>query len=204
MISEKFKPSVDRTYIAFNKPYAVLCQFSQSEGNNKRTLAEFGFPKDVYSVGRLDYDSEGLLLLTDDGRLNSKLLRPQAGHRRTYFACVENIPSFEQLRALKNGVVIEGKRTLPAQANLLTEEPSLPLRAVPIRTRKYIPTSWIELSLTEGRNRQVRKMTAAIGCPTLRLMRVAIGSLSLFDLGLAPGEWKILNGNELSSLFSKQ
>jgi len=203
MIAEKFKPSLDKKYIAFNKPYAVLCQFTLPEGSVKKTLAEFGFPKDVYSVGRLDYDSEGLLLLTDDGRLNSKLLSPQARHQRTYFVCVENVPSLEQLRTLRNGVIIEGKRTLAAEAKLLAEEPLLLPRPVPIRERKYIPAAWIELNLTEGRNRQVRKMTAAVGCPTLRLMRVAIGSLSLFDLGLAPGEWKILNESELLSVFLK-
>jgi 23S rRNA pseudouridine2457 synthase len=201
MISDKFKPTLDSTYIAFNKPYAVLCQFTHPEGSTKKTLAEFGFPKDVYSVGRLDYDSEGLLILTDDGRFNNKLLSPESSHKRTYFVCVENIPSLEQLHTLKSGIVIEGKRTLPAEANLLIEEPQLPPRPVPIRERKHIPTAWIELSLTEGRNRQVRKMTAAVGCPTLRLMRVAIGALSLFNLGLKPGEWKALDENELLSVF---
>lgn len=195
-----FKADSNKKYIAFNKPYAVLCQFTLPEGSDKQTLAGFGFPENVYSVGRLDFDSEGLLILTDDSRLNSELLAPERGHRRTYYACVENIPSAEKLRVLCAGVKIEGKKTLPAQARLLTEEPTLPPRAVPIRERRHIPTAWIELSLTEGRNRQVRKMTAAVGCPTLRLVRVAIERLSLFDLGLTPGEWKTLTINELSLL----
>lgn len=203
MILEKFRLSLDKKYIAFNKPYAVLCQFTQPEGSTKKTLSEFDFPKEVYSVGRLDYDSEGLLILTDDGRLNSKLLSPESRHQRTYFVCVENVPILEQLRKLERGLIIEGKQTLPAEAKLLTDEPRLPPRSVPIRERKHIPTAWIELSLTEGRNRQVRKMTAAVGCPTLRLVRVAIGRLSLFDLGLAPGEWKTLNEDELSLVFSR-
>jgi 23S rRNA pseudouridine2457 synthase len=197
----KFRLASDKKYIAFNKPYAVLCQFTLPEGSTKKTLAAFGFPEDVYSVGRLDFDSEGLIILTDDGRLNRKLLSPGNNHRRTYFVCVENEPSEPQLQILRSGVVIEGKKTMPAQAKLLTEEPPLPLRPVPIRQRKNIPTAWVELTLTEGRNRQVRKMTAAIGCPTLRLVRIAIGCLSLFDLKLLPGEWKILSENELSCLF---
>ena len=198
---ERFRPSQNKKYIAFYKPYAVLCQFSLPEGSTKTTLAAFDFPKDVYSVGRLDFDSEGLLILTDDGRLNSKLLLPEQAHQRTYLACVENMPSVDQLKQLCSGVIIEGKKTLPAKAKLLIEGPVLPSRVVPIRERKHIPTSWIELSLTEGRNRQVRKMTAAIGCPTLRLVRVAIGGLSLFDLALQPGEWKLLKEDELSLLL---
>jgi 23S rRNA pseudouridine2457 synthase len=192
---------LEKKYIAFNKPYAVLCQFSRPEGSDKKTLAAFGFPKDVYSVGRLDFESEGLLILTDDSQLNSKLLSPKYSHQRTYFACVENIPSAEQLQMLCRGVIIEGKKTLPAQAKLLAEEPRLPPRAVSIRQRKHIPIAWIELSLIEGRNRQVRKMTAAIGCPTLRLVRVAIGRLSLFDLKLPLGEWKLLNEADLRQML---
>jgi 23S rRNA pseudouridine2457 synthase len=184
-------------YIAFNKPYAVLCQFTCPEGSTKKTLAEFGFPKNVYSVGRLDYDSEGLLILTDDSQVNKKLFSPQNGHERTYLVCVENIPSLKQLQMLQSGVIIEGKKTLPARVKLLTEEPNLPPRPIPIRVRKNIPTAWIELSLTEGRNRQVRKMTAAVGCPTLRLVRIAIGSLNLFNLGLKPGQWKELNVGDI-------
>ncbi len=198
----KFRASADKKYIAFNKPYEVLCQFTIPEGSSKKTLSAFGFPKGVYTVGRLDFDSEGLIILTDDNRLNGELLSPDRRHERTYCACVDNIPSTEQLQKLSSGVIIEGKKTLPARVKLLTEAPRLPPRSVPIRERKHIPTSWIELTLTEGRNRQVRKMTAAIGCPTLRLVRVAIGNLSLFNLRLLPGEWRELSKDDLLSLLA--
>ncbi len=196
-----FNPSVNRTYIAFNKPYAILCQFSKPENSSKETLAKFHFPLDVYSVGRLDYDSEGLLIISDDPRLNEHLLNPIRGHRRQYLAQVENIPDAKALESLKKGVVIEGRQTMPAGAELLSVEPDLPPRAVPIRERKNIPTSWIRLTLTEGKNRQVRKMTAAIGCPTLRLVRVAIGSLSMIDLKLVPGQWRKLTHTQVQRLF---
>lgn len=199
----RFSPSLDKKYIAFNKPYAVLCQFTLPDGSTKETLAAFGFPKNVYSVGRLDFDSEGLLILTDDVQLNSELLSPQHRHQRTYYACVENEPSLEQLQRLRSGVIIEGKKTLPAKAKLLNQDPKLPPRPVPIRKRKHIATAWLELNLIEGRNRQVRKMTAAVGCPTLRLIRIAINGLSLFDLALTPGEWKILSEDELSHLCGR-
>jgi 23S rRNA pseudouridine2457 synthase len=199
--NKQFVPSSSKTYIAFNKPYAVLCQFSIEPGSDKATLANFGFPPAVYSVGRLDYDSEGLLILSDDPRLNNELLSPQKKHARTYLAQVENIPSHEQLSTLEKGVVIEGKRTLPARAEILSKDPDLPPRPVPIRERKNIPTCWLRLTLTEGRNRQVRKMTAAVGFPTLRLVRAQIGRLSLFDLNLQPGEWKKLSGQDVVSLF---
>ncbi len=126
--------------------------------------------------------------MSDDGALNSYLLDPEQAHVRTYLAQVENIPSVDQLKAFAQGVVIEGKITKPAKIELLAEEPLLPPRAVPIRVRKNIPTAWVKVTLTEGRNRQVRKMTAAVGCPTLRLVREAIGALHLLELNLAPGE----------------
>ena len=201
---KQFTPSPTRTYIAFNKPYAVLCQFSQESASEKTTLANFGFPPAVYSVGRLDYDSEGLLILTDDARLNGELLSPDNRHQRTYLVQAENIASAAQLDALRKGVVIEGKRTLPAKAELLNDDPDLPPRPVPIRERKNIPTCWIKLTLTEGRNRQVRKMTAAVGCPTLRLIRTEIGGLSLFALKIKPGEWKRLSDKEVLSLLHNQ
>jgi 23S rRNA pseudouridine2457 synthase len=196
-----FNPSVSRTYIAFNKPYAILCQFSKPENSSKETLAKFHFPSDVYSVGRLDYDSEGLLIVSDDPRLNEHLLNPIRGHRRQYLAQVENVPDAKALESLLKGVVIEGRQTMPPGAELLAGEPDLPPRAVPIRERKNIPTSWIKLTLTEGKNRQVRKMTAAIGCPTLRLVRVAIGSLSMLDLKLVPGQWRKLTHTQVQQLF---
>ncbi len=200
----RFEPRSDRLYIAFNKPYGVLSQFTESEDPAKRTLAEFGFPPFVYPVGRLDYDSEGLLLMSDDAKLNAALLHPERKHERTYLAQVENIPSPEALEALRRGVAIQGKPTLPARARLLPEEPDLPDRPVPIRFRKEIPTCWLELTLIEGRNRQVRRMTAAVGHPTLRLIRVAVGDLRLADLGIAPGEMKRLSPKEIRSAFRER
>jgi 23S rRNA pseudouridine2457 synthase len=174
-------------YILFYKPYLVLCQFSDTEG--RKTIADFGpFPKDVYPAGRLDYDSEGLVLLTNDGSLKHLLLEPKHAHPRTYLAQVERVPNAEAIERLKKGVVIEGKKTLPCEAKLLKEEPDLPPRSTPIRFRKNIPTSWVELTLREGRNRQVRKMTAAVGHPTLRLVRTKIGPYTL--AGLIPGQSK--------------
>lgn len=193
----KFTPSTIHKYIAFFKPYAVLTQFTQEPGSQKQTLAAFGFPAQVYPLGRLDYDSEGLLLLSDDGRLNKTLLDPEKGHYRTYLAQVERIPSSESLACLSEGVLIEGRKTLAAKVRLLDKEPLLPERSVPIRFRKTVPTAWLELSLKEGKNRQVRKMTAAIGHPTLRLLRIAIGQLRLNDLGLSPGEWRQLSAEEV-------
>src|SRR6185295_9626130 len=179
-----------------------MSQFSKEEGSEKRTLAEFGLPKNVYPIGRLDYDSEGLLLLSDDGRINTLLLEPKRAYSRTYLVQVERIPDAEALEKLASGVIIEGRKTLPATVSLLEQEPNLPEREVPIRFRKNVPTAWLQLTLIEGRNRQVRKMTAAVGYPTLRLLRISIGKLSLDKLGLAPGEWKLLNGSELQDCFS--
>ena len=173
-------------YLLFNKPYAVLTQFTPETG--KRTLSEFGFPKNVYPVGRLDYDSEGLLLLTDDNAIKHRLTDPKFELPKTYLAQVERVPSEESLSRLKTGVVIEQVKTKPAEVRLLAEEPLLPPRSVPIRFRKTVPTAWIELTIREGRNRQVRKMTAAIGHPTLRLVRIRIGALELGTMH--PGEWK--------------
>lgn len=180
-----------------NKPYGVLSQFTP-ELPGQRTLVEFGLPKDLYAAGRLDADSEGLLLLTDDGPLIKQLLEPGKGHERTYLVQVEGIPTKEAIEHLEAGVVIQGYRTLPARARLLSEEPLLPPRDLPIRVRKSIPTSWIELTLTEGKNRQIRRMTAAVGYPTLRLLRIAIDRITLD--GLVPGQWRELTANELATL----
>jgi len=185
--------------IAFHKPYGTLSQFT-SDGSRHRTLAEFGFPKNVYPLGRLDADSEGLLLLTDEGHLNKKLLGPSAAHRRVYYAQVERIPTPEALAELERGVVIGGYRTLPCRAFLLTEEPPFPPRVPPIRYRRTVPTAWIALELVEGKNRQVRRMTAAIGHPTLRLIRVQIGDFSLGNLPV--GKWKVLSQHERRLVFS--
>lgn len=172
-------------YILFNKPYAVLSQFTPDEG--KQSLKDFRFPKNIYPVGRLDFDSEGLLLLTDDNEVKHKLTDPKFELPKTYLAQIERIPTEESLQQLRDGVMIEGKKTKPAIVRLLTEEPHLPPRSVPIRFRKTVPTAWIELTIREGRNRQVRKMTAAVGHPTLRLVRIKIGSIEIGTL--KPGEW---------------
>ena len=180
--------------ILFNKPYNVLSQFTD-EGTGHLTLKDFIPVADVYAAGRLDRDSEGLLLLTDDGALQHRLTDPRHGHPRTYWAQVEGIPAQGALRQLRKGITLQGYRTLPAQASLLASEPELWPRTPPVRFRKTIPTCWLELILTEGRNRQVRRMTAAVGFPTLRLVRVAIGDLRLD--GLTPGEWRSLAAHQL-------
>lgn len=180
----------------------MLSQFTQPSDSEKETLAAVNLPPDVYPLGRLDWDSEGLLLLSDDGALNHELLNPNHGHARTYMVQVENIPADKALHELETGVVIEGKRTLPAGAKLIPE-PKLPERPVPIRVRKNIPTAWVSLTLREGRNRQVRKMTAAVGHPTLRLVRSSIGSLTLEGLGLEPGYWRELTMDEVMLAFAE-
>ena len=184
-------------YLILHKPYGVLSQFTP-ELPGQRTLAEFNLPPDLYAAGRLDADSEGLLLLTNDGPLIKRMLEPGTGHERTYLVRVEGIPTTEAIAELERGVVIQNYRTLPARARLLEREPTLQPRDPPIRVRKNIPTSWIELTLLEGKNRQVRRMTAAIGFPTLRLIRTAIGMLTLD--GLAPGQWPELTKSGIARL----
>ena len=179
--------------IAFHKPYGVVSQFTP-DGSPNRTLAEFGFPKKVYALGRLDSDSEGLLLLSDEAELNERLLHPKHEHRRTYWAQVERIPSAAALQQLERGVLIEGRKTLPCRAHVLDPQPQVPPRDPPIRFRKNVPDCWLALELIEGKNRQVRRMTAAIGHPTLRLMRVGIGNFELGDL--SAGTWKTLTPAE--------
>jgi 23S rRNA pseudouridine2457 synthase len=185
--------------IAFHKPYDVLSQFTQ-EHPSHRTLAEFGFPPSVYPIGRLDRDSEGLLLLSDEAKWNDRLLNPRHAHPRTYHAQVDGDVSAEALRKLRSGVDLKEFHTLPCQARRLEAEPAHPPRHPPVRFRKNIPTSWVELTLTEGKNRQVRRMTAAVGFPTLRLVRVSIGGLKLADLGLEPGQWRELTAVEVKKL----
>jgi 23S rRNA pseudouridine2457 synthase len=207
--------------IAFNKPYGVLSQFT-SDGSPNRTLAEFGFPRNVYPIGRLDADSEGLLLLSDEPELNERLLHPRHAHEREYWAQVERIPAAEALQELSRSVTIQGRKTLPCRAWLLDPQPEvvgeipapgfatlspsegerdgirgapkIPPRDPPIRFRKSVPDCWIGLELVEGKNRQVRRMTAAIGHPTLRLVRVRIGKLRLENL--PAGKWKELSREE--------
>ena len=184
--------------IALWKPYVFLSQFT-AEGSHPG-LADLVPVPGVYAAGRLDHDSEGLLVLTDDGDLAHALTDPRFAHPRTYWAQVENVPDAAALRALAAGVLVQGRRTQPAGARLLDGEAPLPARPVPIRFRKAIPTAWVELVLGEGRNRQVRRMCEAVGHPTLRLVRVAIGPLALAALGLTPGAWRELTPAEAAAL----
>jgi 23S rRNA pseudouridine2457 synthase len=198
------RPLTQRRYVLFHKPYGVLSQFTPGQSSvaseaGHRTLADFIDVPDVYPVGRLDHDSEGLLFLTNDGDLQHRLSDPAFAHPRTYWVQVEGTITSEALRSLENGVVIQGYRTRPANARPLFD-PAIPPRDPPIRYRAQIPTSWFQLTLTEGRNRQVRRMTAAVGFPTLRLVRVAIGSLTIQDL--ASGSWRNATEDELKSLRS--
>jgi 23S rRNA pseudouridine2457 synthase len=189
--------SKQKSIILFYKPYGVLSQFTQDAGY--LSLANFGpFPKNAYAAGRLDADSEGLLLITDDHLINHRITDPLFEHERTYLVQLEGIPHASDLEQLEKGVMIGGKRTKPAKVKMLAHEPDLPPRAIPIRFRKNIPTSWIELTLREGRNRQVRKMTAAIGHPTLRLVRSSLTFLTL--QGLLPGEHRMLSSAEIKEL----
>lgn len=183
-----------RTLI-FNKPFNVLCQFSP-EGD-KRTLAEFVGVPDVYPAGRLDYDSEGLLLLTDDGALQARITQPGRKMPKTYWVQVEGKATDRELEQLRRGVRLRDGLTAPAHARLLGADAEAALwpRNPPIRYRAAIPTSWIELVITEGRNRQVRRMTAAVGLPTLRLVRVAVGPWRLD--GLQPGQWREIDNVRL-------
>ncbi|HIK56761.1 MAG TPA: pseudouridine synthase [Synechococcales cyanobacterium M55_K2018_004] len=192
-------------YLLFYKPYDVLTQFSPQKPAlvaagkaPAQTLKDYIPVTGVYPVGRLDRDSEGLLLLTGDRALQHRLTNPRFHHPRTYWVQVENIPDAAALAQLRQGVVIQGYKTRPAQVRSLPQEPDLPPRDPPIRFRKTIPTAWIEIVLTEGKNRQVRRMTAAVGFPTLRLVRVAIGHLRL--AGLQPGEWRELTPEEVRHL----
>jgi 23S rRNA pseudouridine2457 synthase len=209
--------------IAFHKPFGVLSQFT-GDGSPNRPLAEFGFPQNVYPIGRLDADSEGLLLLSDEAQWNAKLLHPRHAHEREYWAQVEKIPTREELDRLERGVIVQGRKTLPCRAWRLEPQPApfhvaaprqspadsasghsaalsedaatmkIFPRTPPIRFRKSVPDCWIGLELIEGKNRQVRRMTAAVGHPTLRLLRVRIGNFWLGDL--PPGQWRILTAPE--------
>ncbi|GHA87520.1 pseudouridine synthase [Cognatilysobacter bugurensis] len=173
--------------VAFNKPYGVLCQFTDRSTPPRPTLARFGLPPDVYAAGRLDHDSEGLLLLTDDGTLAHRLTDPRHKQPKTYWVQVEGDPDESHLDALRRGVELNDGRTRPAGARRI-DAPTLWPRDPPVRFRKTVPDAWLEIELREGRNRQVRRMTAAVGLPTLRLVRAAMGGHRLD--GLAPGTWR--------------
>ncbi len=184
-------------YFLLNKPYGFLSQFS-GQGGDKTLKSLFNFPKDVYPVGRLDKDSEGLLLLTNDKKLTDHLLNPKNHHEKEYFVQVENIPNELDLQKLREGVIVEEKKTLPAKVKIIPS-PNFPVRFPPIRERKNIPTAWLSIVITEGRNRQVRKMTAKIGHPTLRLVRVRIQKILLGKL--KPGEVRELTDKEIQKLY---
>lgn len=188
-------------HLIFFKPYDVLSQFTDETSTERRTLKDFISVPNVYPIGRLDRDSEGLLLLTNNGRIQHRLTDPKFQHPRTYWVQVERVPDEAALQKLRSGFVIQDYKTRPAKVKLLIQEPDLPPRDPPIRFRKSVPTAWMEITLTEGKNRQVRRMTAAVGFPTLRLVRVAIGSLPL--KGLQPGEYRDLTEQELEQAFKK-
>lgn len=206
-MTERPANAAHHRYGLFYKPYNVLCQFTEesdrpNNGENstqrRQTLKDYIAIPDVYPVGRLDQDSEGLLLLTNDGSLQHRLSDPKFAHPRTYWVQVERIPDEVALQQLRQGVTIQTYRTRPALVHLLETEPELPPREPPIRFRKNVPTAWLEMTLTEGKNRQVRRMTASVGFPTLRLVRVGIADLRL--TGLTPGQWRDLTPAELASL----
>lgn len=176
--------------IAFNKPFGVLTQFTDRGTPPRPTLAGFGLPPGAYPAGRLDHDSEGLLLLTDDGGLAHRLTDPRHKQPKTYWVQVEGDPAPAQLEALRRGVALNDGPTRPAEARRIDAPPLWP-RDPPVRHRLTVPDAWLEMRITEGRNRQVRRMTAAVGLPTLRLVRVAIGPYRLDDL--APGAWRVLD-----------
>jgi 23S rRNA pseudouridine2457 synthase len=183
--------------LAFNKPYGVLPCFTDTQG--RPTLAEFVAIPGVYAAGRLDLDSEGLLLLTSDGALAHHITDPRHKLPKVYLVQVERIPSEEALAQLRRGMVLSGRRTKPAEARLLADAPVLPDRPVPIRFRKSVPTAWLEISLREGLNRQVRRMTAAVGHPALRVVRIAIGPIALGDL--QPGQSRELTTGEIEEIY---
>ncbi|MAZ01996.1 MAG: pseudouridine synthase [Sneathiella sp.] len=180
-------------YILFNKPFGVLSQFTGEPG--QRTLSEFSLPAHVYAAGRLDKDSEGLLLLSDDGPFIKRFLDPANNHERKYWAEVEGVPTRDAIEKLSHGVEFKGYLSKPCRARIVEPQPIVAKRDPPVRFRKSIPTCWIELVLTEGKNRQVRRMTATVGFPTLRLIRKRIGKLSLGDL--APGDWREIQKSDI-------
>ena len=187
-------------HLAFHKPYGVLCQFTPDQPG-QRTLAGFGFPPGVYPVGRLDLDSEGILILSDEPGFNTRLLNPENAHPRTYLAQVEGMPDPAAVSKIAaGGLRITGHVTRPCGARVIDPAPRVPPRDPPVRFRQSVPDHWLEITLTEGKNRQVRRMTAAVGLPTLRLIRVAIGGFR--PATLAPGQWHELPPADIERLFN--
>ncbi|NDK56263.1 pseudouridine synthase [Pontibacter fetidus] len=185
-------------YIILNKPYEVLTQFTDETG--RATLKDYVKIPNIYPVGRLDYDSEGMVLLTDDKTLQHRLSDPKFKIEKTYWVQVDGLPTEEALEELRQGIIIKGIRTAPAKARILEPEPNVWERSTPIRFRKEIPATWVEVKISQGMNRQVRRMTAAVGYPTLRLIRPSIGPLTIGDL--QPGEYRELTADEISKLKS--
>lgn len=186
-----------KSTVILNKPYGVLSCFTDSQ--MRSTLADYVSIPDVYSAGRLDQDSEGLLILTSDGALAHRLTDPEFKLPKVYLVQVERVPDLHALEQLRTGVMVRGRTTRPAKIHLLSEAPPLWERSVPIRFRKSVPTSWLEITISEGMNRQIRRMTAAVGYPTLRVVRTAIGGLELGTL--LPGEYRTVTNTELKKLF---
>jgi len=184
-----------RTLI-FCKPYKVLSSFTDPEGHT--TLSDYVDVPGVYAAGRLDYDSEGLLLLTSDGWLAHRITQPKYKLKKIYLVQIENIPTKAALNQLRQGVIVQGERTRPAEVELLATEPDIFPRSEPVRHRPTIPTVWLKIGLREGRKRQIRRMTAAVGHPTLRLIRIAVGPITLGQL--TPGQWRDLTPAELKTL----
>lgn len=180
------------TYVAFNKPYGVLCQFTGEPGDN--TLSDFNLPKEIYAAGRLDKDSEGLLILTNDGLFNQKLTHPDFNKEKVYFVQVENVPEQKSLQLLRSGLKMKDYQAKPCEVELMPKFEIDP-RDPPIRERKNIPTCWLKMILSEGKNRQVRKMTAKIGHPTLRLIRYQIGRVNIDNI--PPGKWILIEKNQI-------
>jgi 23S rRNA pseudouridine2457 synthase len=193
-----FKSKETSQTLKFCKPYKVLSSFTDPEGRS--TVGDYVDVPGIYAAGRLDYDSEGLLILTSDGRLAHRITHPRFKLSKGYLVQVENIPGDSALNQLRQGVLVKGRQTLPAKVELLSDEPQLFPRSEPIRYRKTVPTAWLRILIREGRKRQIRRMTAAVGHPTLRLIRTSIGPITLGDL--RPGQWRSLTGEELQTLWS--
>lgn len=193
------RPGGGGQVVALHKPWGYLSQFTRDDSDNK-PLAELGLPKDVFPVGRLDADSEGLLILSGDRQVSARLLSERERHPREYWVQVERVPDDDAIDRLQRPLKIKGHRTLPCRAWRL-DDPGLPERDPPVRFRKTVPTAWIALELVEGKNRQVRRMTAAVGHPTLRLFRARVGGLSIGDL--TRGAWRILDDDDLTALLSR-